>query len=64
MTKTPPIDPGPCMACGADEKRKRTEFIAATNGRVIKLCRDCTKLTLRVQRNLEASRAYVYGRKG
>lgn len=57
-----PIDPGPCMACGAEETRKRTEFIAATNGAVLKLCRDCTKLTLRVQRNLEASRRLVYGK--
>ena len=58
MTR-PAIDPGPCDACGADEKRKRTVFYAATNNREIKLCRDCTKLTLRVQRNLEASRRLV-----
>ncbi len=53
-----PKDPGPCDACGADAT-KRTTFVAATNGRPIKLCRDCTKITLRVQRNLEASRRFV-----
>lgn len=47
-----------CDACAAPSS-KRTAFEAATNGRTIMLCRDCTRITVRVQRNLEASRRLV-----